>query len=44
MACIAASTSLQRLVLIQAFTTVFALYTGFMTHVRRAELFAITAA
>ncbi len=39
-----ASTPLQRLGLIQAFTTVFALCAGFMTHARRAELFAVTAA
>ncbi len=39
-----ASTPLQRLALIQAFTAVFALCAGFMTHARRAELFAVTAA
>jgi hypothetical protein len=39
-----AETPLQRLGLIQVFTTVFALCAGFMTNARRAELFAVTAA
>jgi hypothetical protein len=39
-----ASTSIHRLVMIQGFTTVFALCAGFMTNARRAELFAVTAA
>jgi hypothetical protein len=39
-----AKTPLQRLGLMQAFTTIFALSAGFMTNARRAELFAVTAA
>jgi hypothetical protein len=39
-----AETPLQRLGLIQVFTTIFALCAGFMTNARRAELFAVTAA
>jgi hypothetical protein len=39
-----AGTPLQRLGLIQVFTTVFALYVGFMTNARRTDAFAVTAA
>ncbi|KAK3295073.1 uncharacterized protein B0H64DRAFT_402527 [Chaetomium fimeti] len=38
------STPLQRLALIQVFTTIFALCAGFMSNARQTEVFAVTAA